>query len=238
MPPQEAGEVRAFFDSVAQCVSAEASSYVPYSAPVLDRQLSILSQAVRQTIRKWAIPKQSILDVGCGHGAMLAPLVDDYEITGIDFALAMLPVALQRGYAVCQGDARDLPFENEQFDIVVCAEAIQQFEDITAFVSEMARVCKWGGSVIVTTLNRTSLLRMALRFVSPALRATAFSVPVIRRRPADIIDLAAGAALTLGDIAWVLSPTQLVVYDARPTSLLGPFATNFILLLHKAYSPS
>ena len=225
--------VRDFFENVAETAGTSATSYVPFSAPSLDRQLRILSSAIQRAIRKWAPPPKTLLDIGCGHGLLLAGLASSYGLFGIDFAIAMLPVARSRGYQVVHGDARHLPYADDQFDLIVCAEVLQQFEDLTSFLAEMTRVCKSGGSIVITTLNRESLLRLAVRIVSPALRASSFSVPVIRRTPADIMKAAKGLPVTLEQVAWVLSPSPLVVYGTRASSIVSPLATNFILHLRK-----
>lgn len=50
------------------------------------------------------------------------------------------------------GDASQLPFEDEAFDVVTSRLAVHHFASPGAIVSEMARVCKKGGRVIVADI--------------------------------------------------------------------------------------
>jgi SAM-dependent methyltransferase len=52
------------------------------------------------------------------------------------------------------GDMLDLPLENESFDIVLSTESIEHTADPQKAVSELCRVLKPGGSIIITCPNR------------------------------------------------------------------------------------
>lgn len=98
-----------------------------------------------------------VLDIatGGGHTALkFAPYVN--QVTATDLTPNMLDKA--REFITAQGvgnvdfqvaDAEDLPFENEQFDLVTCRIAPHHFPDVAKFVQESARVLKTGGLLLV-----------------------------------------------------------------------------------------
>ncbi|MBK5256062.1 MAG: class I SAM-dependent methyltransferase [Vicinamibacteria bacterium] len=54
----------------------------------------------------------------------------------------------------------ELPFGNEEFDVVVIADMIEHIEDEGSFVAELARILKPGGRLVVNTPHaRNTLLR-------------------------------------------------------------------------------
>ena len=105
-------------------------------------------------------PDDVVLDVACGAGHVseqLAPHVR--QVVGIDLTLELLEVGAQRlhdagirNVLLQRGDAADLPFVDESFDVVVCRVSLHHFDDIAASLSEMARVCRAGGRVAIDEL--------------------------------------------------------------------------------------
>jgi ubiquinone/menaquinone biosynthesis C-methylase UbiE len=99
------------------------------------------------------------LDVGCGTGALAARLQRaGYEMTGIDPSDGMLRVMRERAPEVdaVQGSGTDLPFEDGEFDLVLSVAAMHHIADRDAVrraLSEMARVARPGGSVLVWDHN-------------------------------------------------------------------------------------
>lgn len=101
-----------------------------------------------------------ILDVACGaaHVAeQTAPLV--HQVVGVDVTPELLALGAQRlrdsGVAnvlLQQGTADRLPFVDESFDLVVCRSALHHFGNPADAVSEMARVCRPQGRVVVSDL--------------------------------------------------------------------------------------
>ncbi len=100
------------------------------------------------------------LDVATGTGEFaraLAPHVS--TVTGLDATDAMLEKGKsfirQHGIANIRfrkGIVEDLPFESETFDIVSSRYAFHHFADPKPVLSEMTRVCKPGGHLIVVDI--------------------------------------------------------------------------------------
>jgi ubiquinone/menaquinone biosynthesis C-methylase UbiE len=93
------------------------------------------------------------LDSGCGTGAFafaMAPSVD--EVVGVDQDPACLAVARERAPANCsfvEGDVTALPFGYASFDIAGCLRVLHHTQRPALVVSELARVIRPGGRVLV-----------------------------------------------------------------------------------------
>ncbi|MGH8643139.1 MAG: methyltransferase domain-containing protein [Gammaproteobacteria bacterium] len=101
-------------------------------------------------------PQSSVLEVGCASGFIargLAPEVGRY--TGVDLAQAALAVArkLKLGNAQFSvADGTRLPFETASFDAAFCYDVVTNFPEfasISQIVTEMWRVARPGGRVLV-----------------------------------------------------------------------------------------
>jgi SAM-dependent methyltransferase len=78
-------------------------------------------------------------------------------VTGVDIATGLLEAA-ERQAAVerlpiryREGDAEDLPFEDESFDAIVSTYGVMFASQPEAAAREMARVCRPGGRIALTT---------------------------------------------------------------------------------------
>ncbi len=102
---------------------------------------------------------QHILDVATGTGdlAILISNLDPEQITGIDIAGNMLTIAkrkaaqkrLQQSLTFVEGDAENIPFPDDVFDAVTVAFGVRNFEDLEKGLSEMRRVLKAGGVMMI-----------------------------------------------------------------------------------------
>lgn len=110
-----------------------------------------------------ANPQRSdtVLEVAAGTcicGRSLAPFVKN--VTCLDMTAAMLAVgkdeAEKQGFCnidFVQGDAEKLPFSDNSFDIVISRLAFHHFPNPKRCFSEMARVLKTGGKLIVIDME-------------------------------------------------------------------------------------
>jgi SAM-dependent methyltransferase len=98
-----------------------------------------------------------VLDVACGAAHAAEPVAPHVrQIVGIDLTAALLHVGAQRlrdngiGNVLLQeADAESLPFVDESFDIVYCRAALHHFADPHRAITEMTRVCRAGGRVVL-----------------------------------------------------------------------------------------
>jgi ubiquinone/menaquinone biosynthesis C-methylase UbiE len=106
-----------------------------------------------------------LLDVGVGTGHHLAELrALGYEGAGIDGSREMLEhaQAANPDAELRRADVSSLPFDEAQFDLVVCIEVLRYLEDPRPCISEMARVLKPGGRCIATATPLFNLNGYAL----------------------------------------------------------------------------
>ncbi len=111
---------------------------------------------------------QRILDIGCGTGISLAPLLDKgLSLTGVDPSPYMLDVASKKlGSKVDlhRGIAEDLPFEDNAFDCAVFFTSLEFTDRPAKAIEEACRVAK--DTVILCVLNRYAPLNMARKLKS------------------------------------------------------------------------
>lgn len=125
--------------------------------------------------------REEILDVACGTGILEELLIQrwpDLKIAAVDVSEKMLARAHHRlkPYPIVlkQGSVSRLPFGENQFDMVVCANAFHYFNHAGRAISEMKRVLKKGGHLIILDWCRDYLAcricDIFLKFFDPAYR--------------------------------------------------------------------
>ena len=105
-------------------------------------------------------PVKSMLDVAIGTGdvAMTAIKKKKAEhVTGIDLSQAMMNIGIEKVTKAGMkgqvdfmlGSALDMPYDDCQFEAVTCAYGIRNFSDLDRGLSEMFRVMKPGGQLVI-----------------------------------------------------------------------------------------
>ncbi len=92
-----------------------------------------------------------VLDVGCGSGYVLSGLEKSgAKVVGVDASRTALKICRNRGIANIYGAfAEQLPFDNEQFDVVISMDVYEHIEDDVAAMREAGRIMPVGGKLIV-----------------------------------------------------------------------------------------
>ncbi len=114
-------------------------------------------EALREKLRRF-VPlsgEESVLDSGAGTGALafaLAPLVR--EVVALDLVPELLDLGRQAAaefpnVTFVEGDATALPFERDSFDLAGCHRTLHHIARPELAVSELARVTRLGGRVLI-----------------------------------------------------------------------------------------
>lgn len=139
-------------------IHAVKKSYARW-APVYDKTFGAVTQAGRRRAVEFVNARGgTVLEVGIGTGLSLERYGKEVEVTGVDYSEEMLAKAKEkvreRGLShvreLKRMDARELEFENDSFDTVVAMHIMSVVPEPERVLSEMARVCKPGGSVVIT----------------------------------------------------------------------------------------
>jgi ubiquinone/menaquinone biosynthesis C-methylase UbiE len=126
-------------------------------AGIYDRLIEPMQAGVRKVTLDVMRPRSEwhVLDVGCGTGTDLALYADaGCTVVGVDVSAAMLEKAAARlgesaELHLTEGDT--LPFDNDRFDLVASSMVLHEIraDKRTDFVTEMARVSKPGGRMLL-----------------------------------------------------------------------------------------
>jgi phosphatidylethanolamine/phosphatidyl-N-methylethanolamine N-methyltransferase len=117
----------------------------------------VLQPGREEALRELALqPGERVLEIGVGTGLVLPMYPRDVEVTGIDLSDAMLAEAHERivrhglrHVSVLRMDAAALDFPDGSFDAVFAPYVISVVPDPARVMSEMARVCRPGGRIVV-----------------------------------------------------------------------------------------
>ena len=115
--------------------------------PLVRRLMSGFERAAGELIDRAA--PASILDVGCGEGVLTerwAHRFKDADVVGLDLPDQKLEAewGLRAGPNVrfVSGRAEQLPFAEDEFDLVTAIETLEHIEDLDRALSELTRVAR------------------------------------------------------------------------------------------------
>ncbi len=210
-------QVRAMFDRIAR---------------VYDRMNSVMTAGMHHRWRERAAdlanvgPGSTALDVATGTGDLAIELARrGAEVTGMDFAPAMLEIARKKapGLSFEEGDALQLAHPDGSFDAATVGFGARNFADLDRGLAEMARVTKPGGRVVVleiTTPQKPPLswfFRAWFDRVVPALGRLAgdpdaytYLPSSVRRFPGPEELGARMASAGLVDVRWILTAGGII----------------------------
>jgi demethylmenaquinone methyltransferase / 2-methoxy-6-polyprenyl-1,4-benzoquinol methylase len=216
-------EVRAMFDRI---------------AGVYDLMNSVMTAGMHHRWRERAVdlagigPGDRALDVATGTGDLAIALArragPEGEVVGSDFSEPMLELARRKAPAItfeC-GNALELPYEDDSFDAATVGFGARNFSDLGRGLSEMARVVRPGGRVVVleiTTPERPPLswfFRLWFDRAVPMLGRFADSeaytyLPSSVRRFPGARELGAElAAVGLADVRWLITAGGIIAIHA------------------------
>ncbi|MFC1625732.1 class I SAM-dependent methyltransferase [Patescibacteria group bacterium] len=115
------------------------------------------SKVINPIVSKYLgdLKSKVVLDAGCGNGYWSRRIAKRAKrVTGVDFTKELIKVAKSRpstsNLEFLISDLRELALPDNEFDIVLCNMALMDVDGLEKAVSEMARVLKVGGNLIIS----------------------------------------------------------------------------------------
>jgi len=109
-------------------------------------------------------PGSKILDVGCCDGWILSTLAGKHDVHGVDIGEELVRRAKENGLKARVHDVATapLPYKDGEFDVVFSGETIEHQVDTDWFLSELNRVLKPGGTLVLTLPNVRTLVSIGM----------------------------------------------------------------------------
>ena len=111
------------------------------AASVFIQRETDLNQACISAIEQ-SILGNAILDIACGRGFLAKLLAQKHHVTAADIVIAPSLITEYPHIQFQETNLENLPFENQQFDTVICAHTLEHVQNITLAIQELRRVTK------------------------------------------------------------------------------------------------
>ena len=114
-------------------------------------------QLYHHLITEVDIENKDILEVGCGRGGGLAYIVKNFKPStakGIDLDKGAIKFCNKHyplnGLSFTQGDAQNLPVEDNSYDVLINVESSHRYPEFHLFLNEVKRILRSGGYFLYT----------------------------------------------------------------------------------------
>ena len=170
--------------SLLTMTEAKVSQQYNQLATVYDQRWKHYVANTLEFLKAWVLlsSTEKVLDIACGTGEFERIVLAEHstqEIVGIDISEQMLAIAKHKHHSFPSvsfqiANASVLPFADNNFDVVVSANAFHYFGNPVAALKEMRRVLKPGGRVVILDWCRDFIVcqicDVFLKLVDPAHR--------------------------------------------------------------------
>ncbi len=168
---------------------------------------SLINDIETGVVREYATDKKT-LEIGCGTGIILSQVSKFTQKSwGIDLSSGMLEAAKKKNLNVKEANAVNIPFDDEEFDVVYSFKVLAHIPNIQEVIAEIYRVLDQNGIAI-------------LEFYNP------ISFKALTNKIAGATDKVYIRYDSLSDIRELLNE-QFDITDIRGARIITPFA--FIL---------
>ncbi len=136
---------------------------------LLDAHDEVYLRHYVELVTRFARLDSKILDLGCGNGISARVLNQTgFDVVGTDISPLFLEEARnwenpKLRYEVC--DVLELPFDNDSFDVICSNELIEHLPDVETALTEMIRVVRKDGRIVLSGPNLCSPLTPFLDWI-------------------------------------------------------------------------
>jgi len=157
------------FDAIASSYDEQLPAHIREYLLVKKTRLTV------QTLEKYGVAGGKGIDLGCGTGWYLKNIAEyGYRMTGIDNSKVVVEEARHNNQGntavIKSGDILNLEFDASSFDFAYCINSLHHLKDNTELdhaLSEMHKILKPGGLLIIHELNAFFLFRFYLSYIFP-----------------------------------------------------------------------
>lgn len=136
--------------------------YVDYDAdkepmvPTFNKYLDLLA--------RYGKASGKIFDIGAATGFFLKIAKNrGYSVSGVEMSQYAASIASEAGIEVSSGDMMSMSIKPEEFDVVTMLDVLEHMTEPFKEISEVRRILKPGGLLLVNTPNGQSLLSKILK---------------------------------------------------------------------------
>ncbi len=151
-------EQKDFWEGKKKRRSPSHPAVVAFARPKLEFLTSVIPSGLR------------MLEVGAGNGYLSQTFSGDFDLTALDFSANMLRMNPLPEERKVEGDAENLPFDADAFEVVFCANLLHHLEDPSVAVREMKRVAS--RYVVLLEPNALNPLMFAFGALKPEERGS------------------------------------------------------------------
>ncbi|MDR0298829.1 MAG: class I SAM-dependent methyltransferase [Streptococcaceae bacterium] len=113
---------------------------------------------------------ESVLDIGCANGKLLAMLNEKRKIngTGLDISPEMVRVAqeLHPNFNFVAGSAQNMSFIASSFDIIICSASFHHFPEPAEFLQSARKILKEDGRLIIAEIRIPLITQLYNRLIT------------------------------------------------------------------------
>ena len=161
------------FEKIEMTTNVQMQKRKPYKGIAMEgivaKQYDRVQKHMIEQYKAWAKlasgstpPNGSVLEVAPGPGYLSVEIakLGNYSITGLDISKTFVKIAQSKAEKAGakvdfrQGDAANMPFEDENFDFIICTSAFKNFPEPVRVLDEMFRVLKAGGKALIDDMNK------------------------------------------------------------------------------------
>lgn len=153
------------------------------------------TKAWRKVVTSIIGPKSGlkILDIAAGTGSSTRPLVDaGADVIALDFSAGMIEIGRKRHKDIkfVQGDALNLPFEENVFDVTTISFGLRNTSNIDSALKDSLRVTKSGGKIVIAEFSHPSNSIFRFIYLNYLMKAIPIISKKISKNPEAYIYLA------------------------------------------------
>ena len=123
----------------------------------------------------------TLLDLGTGKGDLLLKIIEKnkfLKLIGLDISSEMIKLAITKGIPAnfVIGDSEALPLKKSSIDIITCINSFHHYSNPEKSISEMVRVLKSNGTLILGEIWILPIFRNIINFFLPYMKTGDYKI--------------------------------------------------------------